>query len=133
MAHKKNVERSNRHDERLDLLLGGEITSCAVATELIVEWKDCPDRVRIALYARLRHKSFRAAFAPRSCDQRRLLGTAVRRLESLFLGAGFRGGHLCRTAPYLSRPPEDGRREPVLSHGRYGQAGRDPVTSWGTR
>jgi hypothetical protein len=47
MAPEKNVERSNSHDERLDLGLGGEWPRCAVATVLFVEWKDYPDRVRI--------------------------------------------------------------------------------------
>src|SRR5665213_884204 len=48
------------------------------------------------MHARLCHQSFRAAFAPRNNDQRRLLGAAVRWLGSLFLGTGFWGSHLCR-------------------------------------
>ena len=47
MAPEKNVERSNWHDERLDLRLGGEWPRCAGAAGLFVEWKDYPDRVRI--------------------------------------------------------------------------------------
>jgi hypothetical protein len=47
MAPEKNVERSNWHDERLELRLGGEFPRCAAAAELFVEWKDYPDRVRI--------------------------------------------------------------------------------------
>lgn len=48
MAPEKNVERPNWHDERLGLRLGGECPRCSVATELFVEWKDDPDRVRIS-------------------------------------------------------------------------------------
>src|ERR1700721_2337662 len=38
IAPENNVERSNWHDERLDLRLNGEFPVCAVATMLFLGW-----------------------------------------------------------------------------------------------